>query len=322
MAQYSRKLKKGKGLRWWYKFDHSGKTHSSQCIYLSKNEAKKAESAKYEEVVNQARNPSQQPIFSLLEAINQRLDYVQIKKSKDYYKDNKRYYKILLNEIGNISFADVKKSQVEDLLLKTSMKQKTSGKDNYVVNAMLNVYKALFNYIIEKHDLNIKNPFNGIEKFSVKKKLKYIPSDADIKAVKSICDKEQIMLIDFVMDTACRINEALRITGIDILESEVILYTKKSRNSDLVPRKLPKPKCIEDVKLMTDERLFKRWSDTPRFLEDKIKELGQRNWNWHNLRHRRASIWHNKEKRPLFEVMILLGHSNLKTTQGYLQLIP
>ena len=48
---------------------------------------------------------------------------------------------------------------------------------------------------------------------------------------------------------------------------------------------------------------------------------GQRNWNWHNLRHRRASIWHNKEKRPLYEVMVLLGHSNIKTTQGYLQLI-
>jgi len=126
---------------------------------------------------------------------------------------------------------------------------------------------------------------------------------------------------DFVMDTACRIGEALRVTGKDILENDVILYTKKSRNSNLVPIKLPKPQCIENIKLYTDERLFNRWSDCPRFLEDKVKELKQRNWSWHNLRHRKASIW-SKQRLPLYEIMVLLGHSNLKTTQGYLQLIP
>jgi integrase len=312
LAQYSRKLTRG--IRC--------KTFFSSAIYLTKNEARKAENAKYEKVSSQVRNPSEKPILSLLEAINERLDYVEIKKSKDYYKDNKRYYKILLEEVGDILFTEVKKSQIEDLLLKTSKKQKALGRDNYVINAMLNVYKALFNYIIDKHDLNIKNPCNKIAKFSIKKKLKYIPSDKDIKAVKAICDEGQIMLIDFVMDTACRISEAIRVTGKDILEDSVILYTKKSLNSNLVPRKLPKPDSIKNIILKPDERLFNRWSDCPRFLEDKVKELGQRNWSWHNLRHRKASIWHNKEKRPLYEVMVLLGHSNLKTTQGYLQLIP
>lgn len=320
MAQYPRKLKKG--TRWWYKFDYDGKTYFSCAIYLSKTEAKKAENAKYEELSNQARNPSQKPILSLLQAITERLDYVEVKKSKDYYKDNKRYYKILMDEVGDIPFCDVKKSQIEDLLLKTSKNQKAIGNDNYSVNGMLNVYKALFNYIIDKHDLNMKNPCNKIAKFSINKKLKYIPSDKDIEAVKAICDEGQKMLIDFVMETACRISEAIRLTGKNILEDSVILYTKKSANSNLVPRKLPKPDCIKNIKLDPDERLFNRWSDCPRFLEDKVKELGQRNWCWHNLRHRKASIWHNKEKRPLYEVMVLLGHSNLKTTQGYLQLIP
>jgi integrase len=320
MAEYQRKLKKG--IRWWYKFDYNGKTYASYCIYLTKNEAKKAENAKYEEVSNQERNPSQKPILSLLEAINERLDYVEIKKSKDYYKDNKRYYKLLLEEVGDILFTEVKKSKIEDLLLKTSKKQKAFGRDNYVINSMLNVYKALFNYIIDKHDLNMKNPCNKIAKFSINKKLKYIPSGNDIEAVKAICDNGQIMLIEFVMETACRISEAIRVTGKDILEDSVILYTKKSLNSNLVPRKMLKPECVKNIILKPDERLFNRWSDCPRFLEDKVRELGQRNWSWHNLRHRKASIWHNKEKRPLYEVMVLLGHSNLKTTQGYLQLVP
>lgn len=320
MGQYSRELKDG--TRWYYKFKYNSTVYFSKCIYLSKKEARRAENIQYEEVAAQERNPTYKPILSLLEAISERLDYIQIKKSQSYYIDNRRYFKILLDYVGDIPFQKVSKAIIEDLLLSASQKHKSAGRDNYSINAMLRSYKALFNYIIEKRELNIRNPCKGIQKFSIKKKLKYIPRDKDIEAVKSICDIEQIRLIDFVMETGCRIGEAIRITGADILENEVILYTKKSFNSDLTPRKLPKPECIKDITIMPDERLFARWADTPRFLEDKVRQLGQRNWNWHSLRHRRASIWHNKEKRPLYEVMVLLGHSNLKTTQGYLQLIP
>lgn len=319
MAQYSRKIKVG--LRWFYKFNYLGKTYRSRCIYLSKSEAKRAENDCFGEVSAEARNPSQKPVLSLLQAINERLDYVQVKKSKDYFKDNKRYYKVLVQEIGNVSIIDIKKAQIEDLLLATSKKQQAKGLDNYTVNAMINVYKALFNYIIDKHDLNIKNPCKGINKYPIKKRFKYIPSDKDIEAVKKICDDGQVLLIDFVKNTGCRIGEALRVTGNDILETDIVLYTKKSRNSDLVPRKVPKPIFINKVKIESDKRLFERWCDVPRFLEDKVRELGQKNWGWHNLRHRYASKL-SKERKPLFEIMSLLGHSNLKTTQNYLQLLP
>ena len=55
----------------------------------------------------------------------------------------------------------------------------------------------------------------------------------------------------------------------------------------------------------------------PRFLEEKVKELDLPKWNWHGLRRRRASIWANEDK-PLFQIMMLLGHSNISTTQRYL----
>lgn len=316
MAQYSRKLKKG--IRWWYKFDHEGKTHASKCIYMSKSEARKAENAKYEEVSNQARNLTQKPILSLLEAIDSRLNYVQVKKSKRYYVENKTYYKILLEHFGDVSIESIRRADVNTLLLNISSDLQSKGFDNYKVNSMLRITKALFNHAIDEHDLNIKNPCVGIKPFSVKRKLKYIPPDDDIITVLENCDDEERMLIFFVEETACRISEALRLKGEDIFPEYIVLYTRKSKNSDLVPRKIARPSCLKDIKLKSEERLFTRWTTYPKFLEDKVKKLEQKRWSWHNLRHRKASLM-NKEKVPLFDIMSLLGHSNLKTTQGYLQ---
>jgi site-specific recombinase XerD len=319
MAQYQRRVKAG--LRWFYKFNFQGVTHRSQCIYLTKTEANRAERKKHDELDQKLRNPDLQADFGLLEAINERLDYVKVKKSKSYYRDNIRYLNILYKQLGNIPLTKVSKAAIEDLLLDKSNSQQDIERDNYVVNAMLRLYKALFGYIIGKHNLTLKNPCDSIEFFSVTKKLKYIPSDNDIQAVLELCDEEQKLLIKTVRDTGARINEALRMWGKDILEQNIVLYTRKSNNSDLVPRKVPKPDYFNMITIQSDERLFKRWSDVPRFLEDKVRELEQQNWSWHNLRHRFTSKL-SKEGKPLFEIMMLLGHSNLKTTQNYLQLLP
>ncbi|MBZ0202944.1 MAG: hypothetical protein K8I03_08010 [Ignavibacteria bacterium] len=319
MSAYLRKLKKG--TFWYYKFKFSGTVYFSECIYVSKSEAKRAEAIKYEEVSNKKRNTLDVPVLSLRDAIIERLDYVRAKKSVDYYKDNKRYYSMLLKSLDNIPIDSITRKDINDFIFTQAKIAKLAGRDNYAVNYMLNLFKALFNYTIESHELNMRNPCLGIKPFAVKKKLKYIPSDKEIEAVRELCDPYQKLLIDFVSETAARINEPLKVTGKDVFDTYVVLYTKKSKNSNVIPRKVPKPDCIKDIKIEPDERLFKLWSDTPKFLERKIQALGQHSWNWHNLRHRRASIWHTVEKRPLYEVMCLLGHSQLSTTQKYLQMI-
>lgn len=107
--------------------------------------------------------------------------------------------------------------------------------------------------------------------YSVKKKIKYIPPDKDIEAVKEICTLEQLFLLEFVNETAARINEPLHMYGKDVLEDYVILHTRKSKNSDIVPRKIPKPNCIQGKKFLSDERVFPYWNDYPKFLARKLK---------------------------------------------------
>ncbi|MBS1514106.1 MAG: site-specific integrase [Bacteroidetes bacterium] len=320
MAQYQRKLKLG--IKWWYKFDYNGKTYSSECIYLSKNEARIAEADKLKELCQPQIEIVEKPILTLLEAINERLDYVQNKRSASYYDINKHYYSELLEKFGDVPITTIKRKMINDFLFEMVKKAKEAKQDNYAVNYRLNTFNALFNYAIEEHELDIRNPCSSISLFSVRKKLKYIPTDDEIAEVKSICDIEQNLLIDFVDGTAARIGEPLKVIGNEIFEERVILHTRKSKDSNIVPRSVPKPDCIKHISISSNERLFPLWNSTPKFLERKIKILKHKNkWGWHSLRHRRASIW-NKEGKSILEIMLLLGHSNLSTTQKYLQMLP
>lgn len=319
MPVYPRKL--SFGIRFFYKFGYNGTMYRSEAVYLSKNDAKKAESSKYTEVTAKVSNPSVKPIFALSDIMNDRLSIIQAKKGEKYYKQTKEYYKKLLEHTNNIPVNEVTRDMIEKFLSKQSVQFRLNKKDNYAVNAMLRSFKALFYYAIDVKDIEMRNPCRKIEEYSIKKKIKYIPPDKDIEDVRAICTPEQLYLIDFVDQTAARINEPLKMYGKDVFPNQVILYTKKSKHSNIVPRKLPRPNCMIEKTYERNERVFPWWTEEPKFLARKIKSLGQEPWGFHNLRHRRASLW-LKEGKSEFEIMNLLGHSDLKTTQIYLQMLP
>ena len=319
MAVYSRIVTVG--LRYYYKFQYNRIAYKSKAIYLSKNDAKKAEATKYTEVTTETSNPSPKAIPALSDVMTDRLSVIQSKKGEKYYNQTKEYFKKLLQHTKNIPVNLVTRSMIEDFLIKEANKYKKLKKDNYAVNAMLRSFKALFYYAIDVKEIDMRNPCKRVVEFSVKKKLKYIPPDKDILEVLSICTPEQIFLLNFVDETAARINEPLNMYGSDDFPKNIVLYTKKSKNSNLVPRKLPRPECMKGKTFKPNERVFPWWKKEPKFLARKIKKLGQKPWGFHNLRHRRASLW-LKEKKSEFEIMTLLGHSDLKTTQIYLQMLP
>lgn len=313
MAVYQRLLKKG--IRWSYKFDLNGKTFRSKSVYLSKAEAKKAEAEAYQNADYRQRHPKESEDITLFEAINFRLDHVKSRKSTTYYNENRRYLKMLRDRMGDVLLTDITKMEIEALLSETSQKLGIDRRGHYTVNAMIRCYKALFNFSGEH------NPCKKIEFYPVDKKVKFIPSNEMIRSVLDICTPSQQDLLNFIFETGARINEALNLKGRDIGNTFVILYTKKSHNSNSVPRKVPKPEWLDKKMFSQDERVFNEWNEYPKFLDRKVRQLKQHLWGFHSLRHRRASLW-SREGKPLFEIMSLLGHSNLETTQIYLQLLP
>jgi integrase len=323
MAQYYRKL--AKGIKWYYKFSFNNQIYFSKCIYQSKAEAKREENIKYKELDEKRRFPELKEDMKLKDLIDARLSELQTKKSQSYHKDNKFYLTLLLQNLGNAWVGDITRAEINSLLLLTADRFKLNGKSNYTPNAMLRCYKALFNYGIDNYNLNPFNPCKGIKFMPIDKKLKYIPSDNEIEALKAKCDKEQELLIDFITQTGARIGECLRFKGKDILDTSVVLYTRKSKNSNLTPRRVDFPDCLKGKKYKPEQLVFVRWSKLPKFLDKKLRGMKKvkpeiKLWGFHNLRHRYASKL-SKAGVPLFEIMSKLGHSNITTTQLYLQLL-
>lgn len=154
--------------------------------------------------------------------------------------------------------------------------------------------------------------YMAVEFLPIDLKIKYIPTDTEIEAVRKLLTPDQLFLFDFVEESGARIMEAVRLDWPDVKNDVVILKTRKAKNSNLTPRLIPKPECI---KLLTGEgKVFKQWTAYPRFLEDKAS------WNWHALRQRWASIWATSGM-SIFEIMVRLEHQNMQTTMRYLQLL-
>ena len=312
MGQYNRKLKKG--FRWYYKGQYQGVPYNSKAIYLTKGECARAEREMLRRLDEQIRQPV--CTMTLKELMSSRLDELETKKSAGHYKINRTYFKKALAAWGDVDVREITKAMVNDFMIQEAKLAKKEKVTNYRVNAMLRSLKALFNFGIKVHDLDIKNPCI-IDFFPIDKRLKYIPPEEDINAVKTMCNQEQLLIFNFVDESACRIMEAVRFSYEDIDNDLVTLWTRKSRNSNLTPRRIPKPRCIDG---MTGKGPVFAYQTAPKFLERYVRKLKQRSWNWHNLRHRRASLWASSGM-SFFEISHRLGHSNLKTTQGYLQLL-
>lgn len=307
-----RKVKNGN--RYFYRFMYDGKRYNSKAIYKSKAEASKSEREHLNRLDEEARKPKTELLIKDL--MNDHLDQVKLNQSKAHYQETRRYYRMLLERIGNIPVQNVKKIDILKLLNSFSAQLIKDGKSNWNVNSMLSILKHLFYTAINDHEIEMKNPCLNIKRFPIENHLKLIPTNEMIEAVLLECDEEERLLICFVMETGARINECLRFSSKDISNGQIVLYTRKSRYSNLTGRKIPMPSCIIGINF--DGRLFKRWTHYPRFLENKIRKLGLPMFGFHNLRHRYASRLSAKGT-PIYQIMELLGHSQISTTQIYLQ---
>jgi len=251
MSQY---LTKKKG--WRFDFILKGTRHTGQW-FKTKREAKKAEEEKRKEVLNPTVIVEMKTDMVFLELVNRRLDYVQAYNSKSHYRDLVYEFKRWVKYFEKVKCSVITADMIEKKLL--TRKRKTSP---YTANKSLRNIRALFNFGLHpKRKWIQNNPTEGIDFFSVEKRIKYVPTKEDVLRVILAANTDTQDYLWTIFHTMGRMSEINRLTWEDInfQERYVILYTRKKRGGHFTPRKVPMTEKLLDVLYRRFQNRDKRW---------------------------------------------------------------
>lgn len=202
--------------------------------------------------------------------------------------------------------------------------QKHNGKafKNSTVNRRFHTVKHFFTKLIEWGYLNV-SPARFIKALPEARKSKRLWADCDVALVsKELLPKDRLLFL-FLYLSGARLSTAIRLTwfDLDMVAESMVLTSKKGRASETKEYRVPMssnlkellksiPKTSEYVFPITAGLFSKRVGRA-------IAKLNLKGLNLHGLRHTFASNVH-KKGASTETIRLLLGHSNTKTTEGYL----
>jgi len=196
----------------------------------------------------------------------------------------------------------------------------------HLANRNLKLIKALFNHGIRKKMFTV-NPISGIPLYPVSKSMHYIPPFEDIRKVLELADEEQRRYLLALLYTAGRVRELNALKWEDVYPDYLILRTKKSKNSDIVDRKIPLNQPMKELigsiervgeYVFLNKRTKTRYDYRSKMMHRLCEKAQVRLFTFHALRHFTASFL-DDAGTPLTAIKDLLGHQRSTTTDLYLQ---
>lgn len=265
----------------------------------------------------EARKNLKQMNSDFITLCESRLKDLKERRTTQYFNENEKLIKKLIVRWRNKK--KITREDIEEYLRETST--------HFVANKELRFIKALFNHGLERNMLST-NPADRIKYFSVEKKKKYIPPKDDVNKVLSLATEEQKNYLLAIITSLARVREINKFKWTDNFEKYIVLRTRKSKNSDIVERKIPKNKTLKKViesQPKIGEYVFchedgTRYGYRSKMMSTLCKRAEVRLFTFHNLRHYGASRLADAGV-PITDIQILLGHQRPTTTDIYLQSI-
>lgn len=189
---------------------------------------------------------------------------------------------------------------------------------------------SFYDFLVNEEFIE-RNPTHRIERVIVEKKIRKAFSDADVEAMRAVCDtKRDRAFLEFLYSTGCRISEvlALKVEDLNFNEAECIVFGKGHKERVVYLSNT----CIQYVQEYLEERraqptepLFSHYksgkkSITVRDAQLILKDIGQKSGveNVHPHRFRRTMATHALDRgMPIEQIKEVLGHSRLDTTMIY-----
>jgi integrase len=271
--------------------------------------------------------------MAFLELVNTRLDYMHEYCSEAHYKDIRYMAKRWVKEWDNTPCEDITKGMAQKFILKRA---KVS---HYTANKEIRCLKATFNYGISQELLS-NNPVNGIKFFPVEKKVKRIPTPAELDKVIAVADQDTKDYLYTIRDTMARVSEINRLKWEDVnLNNQTLtLYTRKKKDGSLTPRVIHMTQRLLATLTKRHEQRepnkpwvfwHRYWSrkagktvegpykDRKKIMSVLCAKAGVEYFRFHPIRHSGASAL-DRNKVSTSTIQKILGHENRKTTEIYL----
>jgi integrase len=240
-------------------------------------------------------------------------------------KKRKGAFRRFLAHVGNIPVAAITTERIEEYLL--------TRPTNSQFNKERTELMCLFRWA-HRRLLIPTNPVLLVDKLPWSSPKKIIPTPEEMARILVAAGPHRPFLL-VLFHTIGRIGEIFRLKWDDINfdRKEFRLWTRKRKGGNCEFDWLPMNKDLEKVlrdlwkKRTQDEWVFLNPRTGTRFVDryDMFRRIcdraGVRRYSYHTIRHFVASFLYDKMKRPISEISRLLRHTNVQTTERYLQLV-
>ena len=251
---------------------------------------------------------------------------------------------VIYFDIKNI--ADLSNIKSEDIqqymyVLADNKKAKNSETAKNSANSHFRVVKSFYNWLIEKEYL-LDTPCKGIKQFKVTKKIKIYLNESETDSILSNCKSiKDKLVIALLLYTGIRVGEIAKIKINDIHDNHLLIRGKgrKERKVILIPHIINlineylAKRSDDNEYLFVSRKNFgnnsrELHSITPQAIRDIVKKIAKRSdidegrlddVAPHTFRRTFAVNLTQKYKASAFQLQKVMGHSNVQTTQIYLE---
>jgi len=278
-------------------------------------------------------------------------------KHKSNTENMKAVYNKHIKKHNNLGNNDLATVTVNDLKLFQAAKlnEKSIKTDRYyryyskaTVNKIIDMVSAIYNYMIEYHDVKVENPCRKVKRFKVDNKRERYLEQSEIQALlddivndtKRIKGKELRLFVLLALTTGARLTSILNVTKADInLNTNQITLKDYKRDMtyqgyihddvrELLQEGMQGLRPIDyviggKVKAMSKESMNKMLQPTLNKLFNDGLDAGdaKRRVVIHSLRHTFASHLAINNV-PIFTIQKLLNHAEIEQTMRYAKLAP
>lgn len=253
------------------------------------------------------------------------LNYVKINLSDGTYRCYKNHLDYTIKYFNDNDTFDSEKINL-DVLSNFINYQKNRCVKNSTINKRLKPLKLMYRFnnildneiFLQKKLKEDKKTFPILSKNEMEKLNHYLLSNK--------LTFRNVLLIRLLIDTGVRLNEVLniKVKNINFDTSSIYLDITKTKESRYVYFTKKTLKLLVEYilknKLTKEDKLFKLTSSGVLSLFYRIKKtLNFTEFHPHMLRHGLATNL-NKKGMSVFEIQLIMGHTNVATTQRYIHL--